>query len=114
MKVALNYVDSFRGLRALAASGFSNQNALKAMREKVWEHLRATYGLDNNLKFKISLDGASAGELRLKGTSEPYDSGAAEEDYTVYVYRDPCTKQITASLSEPRGVNAYDSYEGCL
>lgn len=114
MKVAMHYVDSFRGLRSLAASGFSDQNALKNMREKVWKHLRATYGLDSDQKFKISLDGDSAGELRLKGTSEAYDAGSVEEDYTVYVYRDPSTKKITASLTAPRGVRTYDSYEGSL
>lgn len=49
-----------------------NIASFKDARKRIWQEIRATYNLPSQLKFKVELDGAAAGELRRKDTSAPY------------------------------------------
>lgn len=76
MKIAQNLLDQMRAIRSARQANDSlslPNDAVAARKKQLWVDIRSTYSLPADVRFSVELDGDAAGELRVKGTGQPWN-----------------------------------------
>lgn len=78
MRITQEQLDKMRAIRdarniSTVLPGLVSINQLKSLKTSIWADIRRAHNLPADVKFKVELDGADAGEIRRKDNSQPFE-----------------------------------------